>query len=53
MFEIGDSVIVNSFGTPKRGVIVNWYYDEGNVWVVKVEGHGTLDFSDNELAPSK
>ena len=51
MFQIGDKVMVNSFSTPKVGVIVNWYYDEGNVWVVKVEGHGTLDFCDSELSP--
>lgn len=53
MFEIGDAVIVNSFSTPKRGVVVNWFFDEGNVWIVKVEGHGTLEFSDSELSPSK
>lgn len=49
MFEIGDKVIVNSYTTPKEGVIVNWYYDEGNVWIVAVNGHGTLEFSDSEL----
>lgn len=49
MFEIGDSVVVNGL----RGIIVNWLFDEGNVWVVKVEGHGTLDCYDCELTPAK
>lgn len=52
MFHIGDSVVVTSFSTPKRGVIVNWYYDEGDVWVVKIEGHGTLDCCNSELSPA-
>jgi hypothetical protein len=45
MFEIGDFVKV---GSDKVGKIVNWFFDEGNVWAVECDGE-TLDYSDNEL----
>ena len=51
MFHIGDKVIVTSFNTPQNGVIVDWYYDEGDVWVVKIESHGTIDCCNSELSP--
>ena len=48
MYEIGDKVMINSFSTPKTGVIILWYYDEGNVWVVEVEG-ARFECCDSEL----
>lgn len=51
MFEVGDKVIVNSFSQPKVGVVVLWYFDEGNVWVVEVEG-ARFECCDDELAPA-
>lgn len=53
MFEIGDSIVVNSYTTPKVGKIVNWYYDDGNVWIVNIPGHATTECSDSELSPYK
>lgn len=49
MFEVGDRVTVN--GSDVRGVIVSFYYDEGSVWVVEVEGRPgvELECADNEL----
>lgn len=52
MFEVGDKVIVNSYTTPKDGVIVEWYYDEGNVWVVRVQDQTISTFCDSELTPA-
>lgn len=51
MFEVGDKVMVNSYMTPKEGVIVEWFYDEGNVWVVDVKGHGKIHCCDSDLTP--
>ena len=52
MFEVGDNVVVDGNGV--RGVIVDFYYDEGNVWVVEVDGHPgvELDCVDDELTPA-
>jgi hypothetical protein len=52
VFEVGDKVIVNSYTTPKEGVIVKWYYDEGNVWVVRVQDQTISTFCDSELTPA-
>ena len=51
MFEVGDNVVVDSSGV--HGVIVDFYYDEGNVWVVEVDGYPgvELECSDDELTP--
>jgi len=52
MFEVGDSVVVDGNGV--RGVIVDFYYDEGNIWVVEVDGHPgvELECGDDELTPA-
>jgi hypothetical protein len=52
MFEVGDNVVVDGDGV--RGVIVDFYYDEGNVWVVEVDGHPgvELECADDELTPA-
>jgi len=50
MFEIGDNVNVNSFGHPRQGVIVAWYFDEGNVWITEING-AKFECSDSELSP--
>jgi hypothetical protein len=49
MFEVGDRVTMN--GSDVRGVIVDFYYDEGNVWVVEVDGYPGIEMecADNEL----
>lgn len=52
MFEVGDSVMITSFDKPIRGTIVNWEYDEGNVWIVVTDGGNTHDCYDDELAPA-
>ena len=49
MFEVGDSVMINSFDQPIRGTIVNWEYDEGNVWIVVTNGGNTHECYDDEL----
>jgi hypothetical protein len=51
MFEIGDNVNVNSFGHPRQGVIVDWHFDEGNVWIVEING-AKFECSDSELSPA-
>jgi hypothetical protein len=52
MFEVGDSVVVDGNGV--RGVIMGFYYDEGNVWVVEVDGCPgvELECADDELTPA-
>ena len=56
MFEVGDNVVVDSvvLDGNMRGVIVDFYYDEGNVWVVEVDGHPgvELECGDDELTPA-
>lgn len=47
MFEIGDKVVVAGMA----GRIVNWEYDEGNVWIVVVNGI-TMECADCELTPA-
>ena len=47
MFEIGDKVVVAGM----VGRIVNWEYDEGNVWIVVVNGI-TMECADCELTPA-
>jgi len=48
MYEIGDKVVVNG----SVGKIVSYYYDEGNVWVVRTEGGNLWDCADHELSPA-
>jgi hypothetical protein len=43
-FEIGNSVVVNGF----HGIIVKWYFDEGNVWLVNFNGK-LLECCDEEM----
>ena len=53
MFEIGDSVVMKSndkIGGFLVGKIVDWYFDEGNVWVVDFDGTLT-DCYDSILSP--
>lgn len=52
MFEIGDKVLVTSFVPPKEGVIIKWFFDEGNVWVVRVEDQAISTFGDCEMIPA-
>jgi hypothetical protein len=40
MFEIGDIVKIGENG--EVGKITEWFYDEGNVWVVKFGEYETL-----------
>ena len=47
MFEIGDVVFVVPMGTV--GKIVNWYFDEGNVWTVRMPGGQHWEFCECEL----
>ncbi len=47
MFEIGDKVMVG----PMVGRIVNWYFDEGNVWIVALDGD-TIECCDDMLSPA-
>lgn len=49
MFEIGDKVILTDFDKPILGKIVNWYFDEGNVWIVTTDGGNTWDCCDSEM----
>lgn len=51
MYEIGDHVNVNSFGYPRQGVVVDWYFDEGDVWIVAISG-AKFECSSNELSPA-
>ena len=51
MYEIGDYVNVNSFSHPRQGVVVDWYFDEGNVWIVKING-AKFECCDSELSPA-
>ena len=51
MFEVGDKVMVTSFVPSKEGVIVKWFFDKGNVWVVRVEDQVISTFCDTELSP--
>lgn len=46
MFEIGDKVMVDGI----VGRIVNWYFDEGNVWIVAF-GNDTIECGDHDLSP--
>ena len=43
MFEIGDKVAVGGFS----GVIVGWYFDEGNVWEVELVDGSTIEMADD------
>lgn len=51
MFEIGDKVMVND--SDIRGIIVDFYFDEGSVWVIEVDDTPgvELECCDSELAP--
>lgn len=49
MFEVGDKVVLNGFDRPIHGKIVNWHFDDGNVWVVVTDGGNTWDCADDEL----
>lgn len=49
MFEIGDVVWITSFDSPIRGKIIEYHYDEGNVWVVRTDGGNLHDCCDSEL----
>ncbi len=51
MFEVGDRVVLSGFDRPIHGTIVNWEYDEGNVWIVVTDGGNTHDCYDDELTP--
>ena len=51
MFEVGQKVVVNSFSQPKIGEVFRWYFDEGNVWVVRV-GDEAYECCDSELSPA-
>ena len=50
MFEVGDTVMVNSFYTPKLGKIIDWHYDEGDVWTVKMMDGMTTECCTSELS---
>jgi hypothetical protein len=52
MYEIGDSVMLKGFEKQIVGKIVSYYYDEGNVWVVRTEGGNLHDCADHELSPA-
>jgi hypothetical protein len=43
MFEIGDEIVVGGFS----GVIVGWYFDEGNVWEVELVDGSTIEMADD------
>ncbi len=47
MFEIGDRVRVGAM----VGRIVNWYFDEGNVWIVSLDGDA-IECCDSMLSPA-
>jgi len=51
MFEIGDMVFVVPMGCV--GKIVNWQFDEGNVWTVRMPGGQHWEFCDSELSVSR
>ncbi len=51
MYEIGDYVIIKTEEPQKVGKIVNWFYDEGNVWVVDCDGD-EWEYYDEQLAPA-
>lgn len=52
MFEVGDSVVIGD--SDVRGVIVDFYFDEGNVWVIEVDDNPgvELECCDDELTPA-
>lgn len=56
MYEIGDTVMVHandSIGGYLFGKIINWYYDEGNVWLVQLnENNKVMEYGDHELCGS-
>jgi hypothetical protein len=51
MFEVGDKVMIKSFNPPLQGVVILYYFDEGNVWVVEVDG-ARFECCDDELVPA-
>jgi hypothetical protein len=51
MYEIGDYVTIKNTNPQKVGQIVNWLFDEGNVWIVVCDGE-TFECGDHELAPA-
>ena len=52
MFEVGDRVVLSGFDKPLMGQIVELYYDEGTVWVVRTDGGNLHDCCDSELSPA-
>jgi len=44
MFEIGGRVLV---GGGVSGVIVGWYFDEGNVWEVRLVDGSMVEMADD------
>ena len=51
MFEVGDKVMLSGFDKPIFGVIVSWFHDEGNVWIVRTDGGNIHDCCDDDLYP--
>lgn len=43
MYEIGDKVVVDGVS----GVIIGWYFDEGNVWSVRLVDGSTVEMADD------
>lgn len=46
-FEVGNKVTVNDIS--ETGVIVSWFFDEGNVWVVHFPENGMLYCFEEEM----
>lgn len=46
MFGMNDRIVVEGYGV---GRIVNWYFDEGNVWIVRLEDGTEVECCDSEL----
>jgi len=56
MYEVGDKVTIDPkdsvFKGLMTGVVVDWYYDDGNVWVIKMDEDGRIaDYYDGNLSP--
>jgi ribosomal protein L16 Arg81 hydroxylase len=49
MYEIGDRVVVSGSVV---GKIVDWHFDEGNVWTVQLPGGHHWDFCESEISPA-
>jgi preprotein translocase subunit YajC len=50
MFEVGDEVMVAG---GIQGTIMDFYYDEGNIWVVDIGMGNEIECGDDELTPAK